>query len=691
MRKSAGQEKAAGFRGDIEGLRAVAVLGVVLFHAHMTQFGGGFVGVDVFYVLSGFLITGLLLKEIERTGRIDLASFWGRRMRRLIPAAGLVLAITAVLSLLALDPLSLVDAMHDITASALYVGNWQFAAHAVDYLAADTAPSPVLHYWSLAVEEQFYIIWPLLFVGVLWLGKRFNSQALHRRQIGAMVWLVGAGSFITSLILTNINQPYAFFGTPTRAWQLAMGAGIALGADRLRKLPAYAHALLGWLGLAGIAYAMLMLSDANADTPYPGWVAIIPTAATCAVVIGGMRAGGSAPAPATANGLLSFAPLRYIGRVSYSWYLWHWPPLVLAVAWVGHDITQAQRLSITAGTFVLAALTYHFVENPVRRSKVLVGHRWLSLGLGLATSATVVAIAYTVPSFAGQLGTKVPPPAAGLALPDPTAPSKYAPGVYVVGPREARDDRPVIYRNGCQVMVDSSTTQPTCLFADTKATKSVVLFGDSHAGQWFPALEAAASSRGYRFYSWTKSGCPWYDQTVWNSRTKSVYTACDTWRTNVISKLQQNPPDVLVLGAISHFYQVKRDGKWLSEEESQPTLNGAIADTLRTLSKLPSRIVFLHDTPHRGQDVPACVANHLQEPQLCAMPRAEAFNVNAQDAQIASTIPGVAVADFTNQLCGPAPRACPVVLQGIVLYRDSNHITSTYSRLLAPLFYKFLK
>ena len=691
MRTPARREQAAGFRPDIEGLRAIAVLGVVLFHAHLPQFGGGFVGVDVFYVLSGFLITSLLLKEIDKTNRIDLIAFWGRRMRRLLPAAALVLAVTAAASLLALDPLSLMDALRDIIACAVYIGNWQFAAMAVDYLATDTAPSPVLHYWSLGVEEQFYVIWPLLFVAVLWLGRRLKSEHLRRRQLGAMVLLVGVSSFIISLALTYTVQPYAFFGTHARAWQLALGAGVAIAAERLRQLPAVAHTLLGWLGLFGVVYAMLMLSDANADTPYPGWVALLPTVSTCALVVGGLRRADSPVAPLTANGMLSFAPLRYIGRVSYSWYLWHWPPLVLIVGWVGHEISVTQRLIITACTFGLAVVTYHFVEDPVRRAKPLVKSRWSSIVVGLASSAAVIVVANLVPNFAGQLGTKVAPPAGGITLPDPTAPSKYAPGVYVVGPREARDDRPVVYRNGCQVMVETQTTQPECLFGDKKARKSVVLFGDSHAAQWFPALESAASTRGYRFYAWSKSGCPWYEQTVWNNRTKTAYAACDEWRRGIFAKLKADPPDVLVLGSIAHFYQVKRDGSWLDEDESQPTINGAIAETLRQLRALPSRIVVLHDTPHRGQDVPGCVAKHLQEPQFCAMPRDEAFSANAQDAQIAATVPGVMVADFTKQLCGPAPMSCPVVLQGIVLYRDSNHITATYSRLLAPLFYDYLK
>jgi hypothetical protein len=363
----------------------------------------------------------------------------------------------------------------------------------------------------------------------------------------------------------------------------------------------------------------------------------------------------------------------------------------LIVGWVGHEISVTQRLIITACTFGLAVATYHFVEDPVRRAKPLVKSRWSSIVVGLASSAAVIVVANLVPNFAGQLGTKVAPPAGGITLPDPTAPSKYAPGVYVVGPREARDDRPVVYRNGCQVMVETQTTQPECLFGDKRARKSVVLFGDSHAAQWFPALESAASTRGYRFYAWSKSGCPWYEQTVWNNRTKTAYAACDEWRRGIFAKLKADPPDVLVLGSIAHFYQVKRDGSWLDEDESQPTINGAIAETLRQLRALPSRIVVLHDTPHRGQDVPGCVAKHLQEPQFCAMPRDEAFSANAQDAQIAATVPGVMVADFTKQLCGPAPMSCPVVLQGIVLYRDSNHITATYSRLLAPLFYDYLK
>ena len=674
------------FRGDIEGLRAIAVIGVVLFHAHFPHFGGGFVGVDVFYVLSGFLITGLIVNEIEKTGRLSLSQFWGRRMRRLLPAAALVLVVTVCGSYVALDPLSLGQAAHDAAAAAGYIANWWFAHQAVDYLAADNPPSPVLHYWSLSVEEQFYVIWPLLFAGVTAFATRRRVLPFLRRQLGAVVLIVGTLSFLWSWWLTYRSQPYAFFSTPSRAWQLAIGAGIALSIPFWQRQTTAIRLSLGLGGLAAVAFAFISLSDASGATAYPGLIALIPTLGAAAVVASGVSGGK----PTIVHRSLSVRPLRFIGRLSYSWYLWHWPVLILAEAYIGHTISLTQRVVCAVIALALAWVTYRFVEDPIRRAAPLARSAWKSITVGAAASVAVIITSFVVPSFAGQTGEVAQPPAGGVTLPNPLVSSTVPAGTYVIGPRQARADKPIIYDNGCQALAFAGPEQLPCEFGDLSATKTVLLFGDSHAAQWFPALDAAAKKQHYKLLSWTRSGCPWFPIDLLNMRTKTAYPACRTWQKMIATRIANNPPDVVVLASIEHDYRVRGSGGWMSIEQSQPTVTAEIAKTLPTFVKSGAHIVVMHDTPHMSVDVPRCVARNLYHPEKCAMPRDKGFAFGGIDAATAAKVSGVSVLDLTPALCGPAPQPCDVVRQGMVLYRDSNHITATYSRLLAPNFYPLL-
>ena len=680
------QHTGAQFRGDIEGLRALAVLGVVLFHAHVPHFGGGFVGVDVFYVISGFLITGLIVAEIERTGRLSLSTFWARRMRRLLPAAALVLLVTLAASLLLLDPLSLGQTAKDVMAAGGYVANWWFAHQAVDYLAVDIPPSPVLHYWSLSLEEQFYILWPLLFAGIAAFAARRNIRAFMRRQWAAAVVLIAIASFALSVVLTHTSQPYAFFSTPARAWQLALGAGLALSTSFWQRAGAPLRLALGVGGLGAVALSFAALTQASASTPYPGFLALLPTVGTAALIAAGIRS----TAPTAVQRVLSVRPLRFLGRISYSWYLWHWPPLVFIATVARRDVTLLERLACVGVSLVLAALTYRFVEDPIRRSRFLAASARRSFTLGVVCTIAVVLGGAVVPSIAGGTGHVVAPPAGGVTLPDPTASSTLPPGTYVIGPRQAKSDRPVLYRDGCQGLKVSPPTQKPCIFGDSRASKTVMLFGDSHAAQWFPAVEAAAQQRHYRLVVRTRASCPWYAMPDFQVR-GTTSAACRQWQRDRIAEIKANPPDVLILGSIERFYQVRAGAAWASERASQRTISAAITSTLPLLVKTGAKVFVMHDTPHMDVDVPRCVARNLFNPERCAMPREKGFAFGGADAKAASTVPGAAVLDFTDTLCGPAPRACDVVRQGMVLYRDSNHVTATYARLFAPRFAALLR
>jgi peptidoglycan/LPS O-acetylase OafA/YrhL len=369
-------EMRAHFRPDIEGLRAVAVLAVLLFHVGVPGLPGGFVGVDVFYVISGFLITGLLVRELAATGRIDLVTFYARRLRRLLPAALVVIAVTLVASWAVLSRLRFPEVAGDAAASALYVSNIRFAEQATDYLAAHESASPYLHFWSLGVEEQFYLVWPFL----LLIGARLVPVA----RLGILLVAVALGSFALSLAWTDVAAPWAFFSLPTRAWELAIGALIAVGALRLpRRAPRSVAVGSVAVGLALIALACVVI---DGSTPYPGTAALLPVAGTSLVIIGGAatRAGPSR--------WLSMSAPRWLGRISYSLYLWHWPILVLVPVALGFD-GVGLRLVLAGAAVALAAVTTALIETPIRRERIMRAGADRSLAVAAACSIAMAVTA----------------------------------------------------------------------------------------------------------------------------------------------------------------------------------------------------------------------------------------------------------------------------------------------------------
>ncbi|GGS39473.1 acyltransferase family protein [Streptomyces violaceus] len=342
-------------RLDIQGLRAVAVGLVVLAHAGVSQVSGGYIGVDVFFVISGFLITSLLLRELSLTGRVSVRSFCARRALRLLPVSSLVIAVTLGGAWLFLSKARLAEYAGDALASALYAVNFRLAAAGTDYLAQNSPPSPFQHFWSLAVEEQYYLVWPLLLL-LTWRVARGR-----RRLVAVPLGVLCVGSYAAGVLVTNSSAPWAYFGSLTRAWELGAGALLALGTGRLERLPATLAAPLTWLGLACVTLAAIWYDD---ETPFPSYHALLPVAGTALVL-----AGGCAPTPHGAGWLLGRRPLVWLGGLSYGWYLWHWPLLVIAPAALGRaDGTAGVPLSLglSVAALGLAWLTLRLIENPVR-------------------------------------------------------------------------------------------------------------------------------------------------------------------------------------------------------------------------------------------------------------------------------------------------------------------------------------
>src|SRR5215472_3765978 len=369
--------KPAKFRPDIEGLRAFAVLSVVLYHADLFGVHGGFVGVDVFFVISGFLITRLLLESVSEHGIRALPTFYTRRIRRLLPAAMTVVVATVVAARIWAPPLSVKPIAIDGIFTTFYGLNYRLAVEGTQYLNEGSAPSPLQHFWSLAVEEQFYLCWPILIVLVVYLGRRHRNALL-----GFLLAAIVLASFRYSVFLTPADAPWAYFSLATRAWELGMGALVALGASQLARLPAPIAFAGGWLALAAVVASAFIL---NGQTPYPGSAAALPVVGAAVLIAcgcAGQRGAGV---------LLGLRPLQFGGRMSYSWYLWHWPMLVIAPMILGHALGWPERLTVVVLSLAAAFVTFKLIENPARSLR-LPNLQWFAGGLALSGSAVVAAV-----------------------------------------------------------------------------------------------------------------------------------------------------------------------------------------------------------------------------------------------------------------------------------------------------------
>jgi peptidoglycan/LPS O-acetylase OafA/YrhL len=647
------------FRPDIQGLRAVAVGLVVLHHAGLSWTPGGYVGVDVFFVISGYLMTVLVVGERERTGSIRLRSFYARRIRRLLPAAALVLMATIVGARVLLPPLAVPDMAKPAALTALFVSNVWFARTGTDYLA-DGSPSPFRHYWSLAVEEQFYLFWPvLLLLAYRWARGRVRPVAVG---VGAMV----GASLALCVVVTSVSQPWAFFGLPTRAWEFGVGALVALAGTRLLSLPAGVSRGLTWGGLLVIAGTALVYDDSVA---YPGWAAVLPVTATAAVLAGGVaRVRGSAEV------LLGRRPMQVIGGLSYPLYLWHWPVLVLPAAAYGEP-GPGTRTALVALACLLAWATHHLVENPVRRSGRL-GLR-SSYAMGTALTALTVAAAMLLTSLpplaTDRYVAPLTPAEAGRGL----EPASVVPANVTPALSELLGDLPAVYRNGCHAELPA-VTSGGCTFGDPSGTVDVFLIGDSHAAQWFPALEAAARSEHWRLTSLTKSGCPAADLDVMSANLGRDYVECAQWRDGVVQRIRTERPDVVVLGNFSSYYADLVDGRDQFTATWSAGLGGLIG-------RFPegTRTVVLGDGPTWPAPAAHCLSANLEQPQECSAPARQlvAGGIQASERTTVERA-GPRAAIFVPTATWLCSDVCAGLARNVVIYRDEHHVTATISRLL---------
>lgn len=638
-------------RTDIQGLRAVCILSVVFYHAQLPGFSGGFVGVDAFFVVSGFLIVGMLLDEVNRTGRVDLVGFWGRRARRLLPNATVVLIATLALGAVLVPPHAWEILAAEVAFASVYLANYRFASKAVDYFHFDDPLSPALHYWSLSIEEQFYIVWPVLLLAACW-HPRFRRSAP-----AILLGLIWALSFAYCMSVATNNQPLALFHTETRCWQLATGGLAAVLIRRVGPLPSP----LGWIGLAALVVAVVGLNDRMA---YPSTLALLPTMGTASILLTAPSHRGSVVT------VLGRSPLQWIGARSYSWYLWHWPALVYAgMIWPGQQ--SAVLLSVPL-SLALAHVVFKHVEDPIRRGAVLPSPR-RSLAAGSVAIAAVLACSAAFARMPNMTGGTTAELSEAL--------------------KRSSSDRGQNYADACHLGYETAPHRE-CAYGTAASPRRVVLFGDSHAAQWFPAVNAAATAAGWQFNAWTKTSCPAADVTIWYAPRRAPYTECDHWRREIMDRLTGlNRPDLVFIASLTTYdviggLQDRRTGVPMLRDDARQAWQDGLRSTLERLASAGVPVVIVRDTPKAFRSFAACLAQGGGT--ACDRPRSQALEPVPSEVVVAREFAGrgVTVLDLTERICGRA--VCPAMRDKMIVYADHHHVTAAFATTLSAEFGKAL-
>lgn len=665
------------FRPELQTLRAVAVTGVVVYHLNPDLLPGGFLGVDVFFVLSGFLMGAILVSEFRDTGRISVSAFLARRARRLLP-----LSLTVILSTLAVSALlkpvtETVRYAWDATWSALGVANVAFAINGTDYFTTRDADTPFLHFWSLSVEEQYYVLLAFVGYGVWTLStavlRRSGASPTHRgRRIAAVIPFVLLG--IIGLVITllgDLTSAQQFYLLPLRAGQLALGGVVAAllissPAPRGEGRPA----AWGWpIGLAGIGFAFLVGDFAG------GAVGSLIATASAAILV------GTSPRDSDSFTLLARPPILAIGRWSYGIYLWHWPIVVFLPQVTGagslDEVAPTVMIASVIATVLISALSWRFVESPSQR--VLAADRRTSR-FTLMAAAVMITVTATVSSGTAalvpaalsaphQLSSKSSPPASLAELvmtSDLNVPvsRSLTPGLFapMVSPFDGERFQTV---TPCHAN-EEETELVGCVDHASDGQVDVWLVGDSHALQWLPTLALAQRQLDFTLTSHTKSACPIVDKTLTRPRgSGDNYWECTEWTDNLLAAIERERPDVVVVGYSINIVTFR----WSSFQRS-----------IEQLAELVPHVLVIQDTPRPNGDVPDCVAGNLYDPAECAIePRTPKDRERESEAVSAGGATQLVVEDWFCR-----GNTCPVVLDDYLLYRDDSHISTVAAWLAAP-------
>ncbi len=658
------------FRPDIEGLRAVAVLLVVLYHAHLPGLRGGFVGVDVFFVISGFVITGLLLRERSSTERTSLAHFYSRRIRRILPAATLVVVVTVVATYVVLGSLVGNPTAVDARWTSVFLANFHLASVGTDYLHATQPPSPLQNFWSLAVEEQFYLVFPGLFLLVASLR---SSVPLRVRLAFALLPII-VMSLLLSIVQTTGSPAAAFFSPFTRAWELALGALVAVGTPALLRLPSRLAAVVTWVGLGAIVLSACWYSDA---TPYPGIAVALPVLGSALVI-----AGGTSHPVGGAELVLGWAPAQWTGRLSYSLYLWHWPILILAAEAAGQRGLPFTQNLVWLGLAVAASIaSYYLVEQPVRHARALVGRhvRTAVLGILLIVISLVVATVALKTQSATATGVSRTHGASLISWsPEKLAAElRAAPQITQIPANllpplaETRSNWPGPPKECSPTF--GATSEPACVYGDVHASHTLVLYGDSHAWMWFAAMNLIGLVAHWQVVVLGKGDCPAADLAFvnpggWGSP-GGRFTACDSFHQFAMTRIAQIHPDLVVVSQNPDFgprFQRYSPTVW------QEGLTRAI----HALPVRPDQIVVVGNIPQFPGAGPDCLNLHRNDVQACSGTNSSYVVSHNEAEKRAAVATGASYVDTTPWFCSTI---CTDIVGQFQPYWDGFHVTADYS------------
>jgi peptidoglycan/LPS O-acetylase OafA/YrhL len=683
-------------RADLQGLRAVAVLLVVLAHAGVPGIPGGYVGVDVFFVLSGFLITSILLHEATADGAVSLIGFYAKRARRILPAATVTLVVTAAAATVLLSYVRADQLLTDVLWAAFFGANIHFARQSTDYFAADTPVSAVQHFWSLAVEEQFYVVWPALLAVVLVTGARHNLRAVRRRLplLRRVLLVLVVASFAWSLVSTAATPDSAYFSTLARGWELGVGALLALAGRGLPLLTSRARRLLSIGGLAMVLVSAVAFTE---RTPIPGYHIALPVLGTAALLAAG--AGVTDERLPWVSRMLGRQPLRWIGDVSYGFYLWHWPFLILPAAYAEEPLGLVTNLLLLAAALLVAWASLHLIENPIRQARPLLTSHRRALLLWPAAVLSVLAFNSGAHAYFDARGAAAARLSAGVDL-GALAEEQRAPrignpvhdavadavdrvtlGAPPVSPL-AQDLTEVMHdrndRSASCTAQENDTEHDLCVSGDTDADRTMVLIGDSHAQMWVTPINAVAERSGYQLVTLIKLGCSPYDLTEWHFTRGEPFEECTQYQEWVDEQLAELDPEVIVASGATTLRTVDpADGTLLSSRKSAPVIREGIASAASTWRESADTVRLLGDVPQ----LPFIAADCLSDPGNTAADCSFALSPYTlrSNALVRAGAAGqdVGYVDVIDMFC--LEETCPSVVEDIVVYFDNDHITDTYA------------
>jgi peptidoglycan/LPS O-acetylase OafA/YrhL len=674
-------------RPEIQALRAIAVVAVVLYHLWPSRIPGGYVGVDIFFAISGFLIIGHLLREVDRHNRVRLLDFWAKRARRLLPASLLVIVATGIATIVLVPDVVWRQWFQEMGASAIYVQNWLLALNSVDYLGADNKPSPTQHFWSLSVEEQFYIFWPIIIVVVLFIARRFASVK-PRQAIGVVLAVLTVASFASSVHGVAVDPAPAYFVTHSRAWEFGIGGLVAFffasplaGRDGVR-------AAVSWVGLALIAVSLFAF---RAETPFPGVAALLPVLGTLAVIWAGMSRSVFAP-----SFLFRLRPVQWLGDISYSVYLWHWGPIVILPFVLGRDLDVWMRLAIVGGAILVGWASKVLVEDPFRLKGPLVRWpSWASVTSALAVTGLVVAACtfvnvqtgarFELAASADLVAAQGSACAGAKAV---VAGEKKCPDPFAVtdltNPGVAKTDigKGVREVDECKQFIDKPELV-TCNIGSDDPTKTLALLGDSHAGMYLEPLDLYGKAHGIRFITYIKTWCGGTggDEVYVQAGDATVEKSCSDWGDAAIEDIAANDD---ISGVVFSNYTVAYTFPPEGSVGRAITADDYVS-AWKPLIAADKKIIVLRDVPSGGVIIPDCVASNMGTYDPCPMDRSVVLLAADKDPQLAAakSLRGVSVIDMSDILCGTT--VCHSVIGGLVVYFDNHHLAATFSRTLTEI------